>query len=167
MDRLLALLFCALLTVELGVCALNAAGPEGFPIPAAPADAVEYAAQPIDALAEAFEENGYHAALESAEPEFLRGDRYLLLFSGKSEGRVTIYEYPDSLQAQEDASCMDEWGSALYLPDQTRFIEWKSVPHFYRADNLIIQYIGTDEAILGLLTGLYGEQFAGGDTEPK
>lgn len=50
----------------------------------------------------------------------------------------------------------------MTLDEVTHYLEWKDVPHFYRQNNLILQYVGTDETILNLLTELYGEPFAGG-----
>ena len=123
--------------------------------------------QGIDMLVKAFEGNGWHASVESEEPEalVLRGKGYRLAFNGPSEGTVTIYAYPDPAAAQEDISSIDAHGSTMVFPDRTQYVTWKNVPHFYSDGDLIIQYIGTDGAILELLTGLYGEPFAGGKTE--
>lgn len=120
----------------------------------------------VDALVKALNDNDYSVTLESVGPQLLRGDCVWLSFTGPAEGRVTIYEYRDAAQAQEDAACIDTSGSTITWPDQTQYIEWKSVPHFWNQDNMIIQYIGVDEAVLRLLTELYGEQFAGGFDGP-
>lgn len=119
----------------------------------------------IDDILLEFKNNDYTIECESVEPQILTGSRYLLTFSGPSDGRITIYEYESLAQAQIDAACIDESGSTVILEDQTHYIEWKSVPHFYQYNNLIIQYVGTDKDILNLLTNLSGAQFAGGDTE--
>ena len=58
---------------------------------------------------------------------------------------------------------IDDSGSEVVLEHETHYVEWKSIPHFYLYNNLIIQYIGTDRDILNLLTNLCGNQFAGGD----
>ena len=100
---------------------------------------------------------------ESVEPQILTGKRHLLTFSGVSDGRITIYEYDNSAQAQVDVYSIDDSGSEVVLENETHYVEWKSIPHFYLYNNLIIQYIGTDRDILNLLTNLCGNQFAGGD----
>lgn len=128
-------------------------------------DNVNVAKTSIDDILLEFENNDYTIVCESVEPQILTGSRYLLTFSGPSNGRITIYEYESFVQAQADADCIDESGSTVILEDQTHYIEWKSVPHFYQYNNLIIQYVGTDKNILNLLTNLLGTQFAGGDTE--
>lgn len=119
----------------------------------------------VDEISMEFENNGYTVICESVEPQILTGKRYLLTLGGVSDGRIIIYEYENSEQAQIDVYCIDESGSTVILEDQTHYVEWKSIPHFYWHNNLIIQYVGTDTNILSLLTNLYGEQFAGGDTE--
>jgi len=117
----------------------------------------------IDDITSELENNDYTVVCESAEPQILTGNRYLLTFNGPSDGRITIYEYESFAQAQADADCIDKSGSAVMLETQTHYIEWKSAPHFYLDNNLIIQYVGTDKDVLDLLTSLFGTQFAGGD----
>ena len=109
-----------------------------------------------------FERNGYDVMIETGEPEILRGERYILKLSGESEACVTVYQYDNVAQAQEEVSCIDKSGDTITLPDQTNYVTWKSVPHYFYQDKAIIQYVGTDDTILMLLTELYGEPFAGG-----
>lgn len=104
---------------------------------------------------------------ESVEQQILTGKRYLLTLSGASDGRITLYEYDNSVQAQADGFRIDESGSQVTLTNEsgteTTYIEWKSTPHFYQLNNLIVQYVGTDKTILDILTNLCGNQFAGGN----
>lgn len=116
----------------------------------------------IEEITSEFESNGFTVASESAEPQILTGKRHLLTLGGASDGIVTIYEYEDPTSAQADAQCIDGSGSIVTLDEVTHYVEWKDVPHFYRQNDLILQYVGTDETILNLLTELYGEPFAGG-----
>lgn len=123
----------------------------------------------VDDISSTFKENGYTVKCENVEQQILTGNRYLLTLSGASDVRITLYEYDNSTQSQADIACIDESGSKIVLANgtgaETTYIEWKSVPHFYQLNNMIIQYVGTDESILDLLMNLCGDQFAGGDTE--
>ena len=110
-----------------------------------------------------FEENGYTVACENVEQEILSGKRYVLTLSGVSEGRITLYEYVDFEHAQEDSQHIDESGNEVSFDSEKTYITWKSTPHFYQFNNLIVQYVGTDKIILDLLLSLCGEQFAGGN----
>lgn len=121
----------------------------------------------VDEISSIFKESGYTVMCESVEQQILTGRRYLLTLSGASDGRITVYEYVDSVQAQADGSRIDESGSQVILTNETgtetTYIEWKSTPHFYQLNNLIVQYVGTDKTILTILTNLCGNQFAGGN----
>jgi len=121
-----------------------------------------YYGDAIDALVNSFEKNGFDVEIEAAEPQILRGTRYVLTFSGVSNGRIMIYKYNDAIQAQNDAMCIDDDGFTIYMPDQTHYVTWKDIPHFYCHNELIVQYVGTDDTILNLLTEMFGNQFAGG-----
>jgi len=121
----------------------------------------------VDEISSIFKESGYTVMCESVEQQILTGRRYLLTLSGASNGRITVYEYVDSVQAQADGSRIDESGSQVILTNETgtetTYIEWKSTPHFYQLNNLIVQYVGTDKTILTILKNLCGNQFAGGN----
>lgn len=131
-------------------------------------DAAIEAKTTVDEISSVFEENGYTVMCESVEQQILTGKRYLLTLSGVSDGRITLYEYDDFAQAQADALCIDKSGSQVNLANETgsetTYVEWKSIPHFYQLNNLIVQYVGTDKTILTILTNLCEDQFAGGDT---
>ncbi len=116
----------------------------------------------VNTLAGSFKEKDYEVSIEHAEPEILRGERCILSLSGLSEDRITVYLYDDITLAQDDVLCIDKSGTTITLPEQTIYVTWKSVPHYYYQDKAIIEYVGMDNTILMLLTELYGEQFAGG-----
>ena len=120
---------------------------------------------PVDVLIRELSDTGCNVKLENAEPEFLRGRRYKLTINTAAEDVITIYEYPDSALAQEDAACVDEFGSAARYQDHVVYVTWKNVPHFYRKDNIIFQYIGTNRAVLDRLDFMCGAQFAGGSAD--
>ena len=70
---------------------------------------------------------------------------------------VLIYLYEDREQAGEDAAAIGPDGQPA-----TSRITWVEPPHFYRQGELIVLYLGTDEAVLDLLAELLGEPFAVG-----
>lgn len=116
----------------------------------------------VNILESSFMEKGYGVIVEHVEPEILRGERYIITLSGASEASITVYQYANKTSAKDDVLCIDKDGTTISFPDQTNYVTWKSIPHFFYQDNAIIQYVGTDEAILTILKELFGEQFAGG-----
>ncbi|MDP9473720.1 MAG: DUF305 domain-containing protein [Chloroflexota bacterium] len=69
---------------------------------------------------------------------------------------VQAYDYTDPTTAATDAGQI--------LPDgnlPTVMIEWIAPPHFFRTGRIIVLYVGTDPAVLEILTQLLGPQFAG------
>jgi hypothetical protein len=40
-------------------------------------------------------------------------------------------------------------------------VTWVAAPHFYQAGRILVLYVGDDPAILELLEGALGPQFAG------
>jgi hypothetical protein len=59
---------------------------------------------------------------------------------------------------EEEASQVTPEGGSI----GTSMISWIDTPHFYKAGNILVLYVGSDEAILGLLEKVLGPQFAGG-----
>src|SRR5690606_7822658 len=46
----------------------------------------------------------------------------------------------------------------------TTIVEWVDTPHFYRQENVIVLYVGSDPATLALLQAVIDAPFAGGGT---
>lgn len=82
---------------------------------------------------------------------------------------VHLYEYRDSAGAATEAAYIAPDAATITVGDQRSYPEWHSTPHFYLAGRLIVQYIGNDATITGLLESLLGPQFAGGrvDYQPR
>lgn len=74
---------------------------------------------------------------------------------------ISIYEYASNDDMEEDSKYIDKGGCSISVPGKFAEISWVSCPHFFKKDTLIIQYIGEDEQILGLLNENYGAEFAG------
>jgi hypothetical protein len=70
---------------------------------------------------------------------------------------VQVFEYESAEAAEEEAALVSEDGSSI----GTTMVTWVNTPHFYRAGNLIVLYVGENEAVVDALESLLGEQFAG------
>jgi hypothetical protein len=70
---------------------------------------------------------------------------------------VQVYAF-DTAQAMEAAA-------AQVAPDAssigTTMPTWTSDPHFFKAGQLLVLYVGQDQKIIDILSGAFGPQFAG------
>jgi len=71
---------------------------------------------------------------------------------------LQVYEYPAPEAAEAEAALVAADGSSVGATK----VNWISTPHFFRAGNLIVIYIGENPAVLQGLQSLLGAQFAGG-----
>ena len=143
-----------------------AGGPGGTPVAASPSAATPGApatTSPGDAagLLAALEERGLR--IETDEPvqeAFFNAEqvRRLVVSGGSLSGpaELQVFEYADPATRAEDASQVTPDGNL-----QTVMIEWIAPPHFFCGERLIVIYLGDDPAAIGLLTELFGPQFAG------
>lgn len=69
---------------------------------------------------------------------------------------VQVFEYQDAEGATADAEQIDPDGNLPMM-----MIDWIAPPHFFRAERVIVLYIGEDQAAVDLLTAVLGPQFAG------
>lgn len=72
-------------------------------------------------------------------------------------GTIQVFEYPDTESASREAALISPDGSSI----GTTMVLWVDSPHFYKLDRLIVLYLGDDQATLGLLQALIGDQIAG------
>ena len=70
---------------------------------------------------------------------------------------VQVFEYPSSEAMESEASQVAPDGGST----GTSMITWVDTPHFYKAGRIIVLYVGSDDAVLGLLKDALGPQFAG------
>ncbi|MBC9003613.1 hypothetical protein [Micromonospora aurantiaca (nom. illeg.)] len=94
-----------------------------------------------------------------AEQPFLSVNGTQLRLSGAglaSPATIESYEYDTAAAATQDAEKIDPNGDP-----KTSKIAWIAPPHFYRAQRLIVLYVGADAATMQLLAGLLGPPFAG------
>jgi len=62
---------------------------------------------------------------------------------------------------EKDASCISDDGFRYDNGKKAVFVEWISVPHFFKSDNMIILYVGENSEIISVLEELVDPQFAG------
>lgn len=70
---------------------------------------------------------------------------------------VQVFEYSDENAANQEAASISPDGSTV----GTTMVSWVGPPHFFRARKIIVLYIGEDQAVINLLEGSLGKQFAG------
>ena len=70
---------------------------------------------------------------------------------------VQVFEYESMESMEEEASQVMPDGGSI----GRSMIAWMDTPHFYKAGRIIVLYVGSDEAVLGLLEKVLGPQFAG------
>ncbi|MBC7877709.1 MAG: hypothetical protein H7Y59_11125 [Anaerolineales bacterium] len=70
---------------------------------------------------------------------------------------VQVFEYETAEQLEAEAGQVAPDGGST----GTTMITWMATPHFFKAGRVIVLYVGDDQAILELLKGALGAQFAG------
>jgi hypothetical protein len=70
---------------------------------------------------------------------------------------VQVFEYADADAADVEAALVSSDGSSI----GTTMASWVAPPHFYKAEKLIVLYVGESEAIIDILESVLGPQFAG------
>lgn len=73
-------------------------------------------------------------------------------------GDVQVFEYADTAAAEAEAALVSPDGSSV----GTSMVGWVASPHFYRAEKLIVLYVGDSETVTDVLESVLGQQFAGG-----
>lgn len=71
---------------------------------------------------------------------------------------VQVFEFGDANASREAAESVSSSGTMV----GTTSVSWLATPHFYKTDNVIAIYVGEDPAVMKLLEGVLGPQFAGG-----
>lgn len=131
------------------------------------------AAQPgqtAEAFAQTLSDNGLEGTLSAASEHMqtLTGDAYQFLpTDADAASGFLLYVYADADAAAADAACVSPDGFAYNREEADGTgvgvsTDWVDVPHFFRRENMIVRYIGTDAVLLSTLETLCGPQFAGG-----
>jgi hypothetical protein len=66
------------------------------------------------------------------------------------------FDYPSAAAASADAGQIQPDGSLRGV-----MVDWVGPPHFFRAERLLVIYVGSDASVISLLTGVLGPQIAG------
>lgn len=119
-----------------------------------------------DTFVLALEELGYQVVTEKVEANIFTGDRYLLWLNDEEDFTISVYGYDNEKQAIKEASGIRGDGFEIAFPDENgnqniSMVDWISEPHFFLYENLLVQYIGTDETVLQDLLEICGPQIAG------
>lgn len=121
----------------------------------------------MDELIAELERNGYTVERTAVEQQLLSGERYRLVLNNDIDTQIVVYVYDSAEAAKEDSLCIDETGFSFTQGDGdesvSTIVEWISVPHYYLYENIIVEYVGTDEDIISVIETVCGESFAGGE----
>jgi len=74
---------------------------------------------------------------------------------------VQVFEYEDAAAADTEAAFISHDGSSIKNDEQICSIGWVAPPHFYKASNLIVLYVGDNQAVIDALETVLGPKFAG------
>ena len=108
-------------------------------------------------LAQALATAGAAVAQEDEiEQPFFSVPGQVITINGES---LQIFEYADSAQADAEAGQVAPDGGSI----GTTMATWIGPPHFYRAERLIVLYVGEDKSVIELLETNLGPQFAGAE----
>jgi len=81
--------------------------------------------------------------------------------------QLQVYEYASLADANKQAARISLDGttftvvSSSGMPIGSTQVDWVKPPHLYKAGRIIVIYIGTNIAVMHLLEGILGKQFAG------
>lgn len=75
----------------------------------------------------------------------------------KEPAEIQSFEYPSADAADADLSQIGADGNP-----KNSIVEWTGAPHFFRKEQLVVLYVGEDQAVVNLLAELLGPQIAGG-----
>ncbi len=73
---------------------------------------------------------------------------------------VNVFEYPTAAAAERDASKVAPDASGITGEQCAAKITWVGPPHFYKRDQVIVVYAGSDEAVLRPIETVLGKPFA-------
>ena len=151
--------FLLVLVFLMGACAAPSAENVTATSQAAPTepDATEVAAvEDLAGLIAALQATG--ATVETGDPisqPFFTPEGNILKVNGAD---VQVFEYENAEAMESEASQVSSDGGSI----GTSMVSWMGTPHFYKTGKIIALYVGSDTAVLELLEGALGPQFAGG-----
>lgn len=147
MKRQLVSLMIGLLLFALS---LSACGGAASPNPDSQGEVTDYASlvAALQAAGTTVEEAG------EVEQAFFGPTGQIIQVNGQD---VQVFEYPDAESAEAEAAMVAPDGGSI----GTTMVSWIATPHFFKAEKIIVLYVGDDAEVIELLIGALGEQFAG------
>lgn len=120
-----------------------------------PASTVRAQAMDLTRLVDSLRANGakVEVAGEVSQPFFSVKGKSLTV-NGRD---IQVFEYSDVGTAQGQASLVSADGSEV----GRNKIGWVAPPHFYKADRIIVLYLGDSPEVIKALEAVLGKQFAG------
>lgn len=150
------ILFVVTLSMLLSACQpASQTTAEGDQTPAASSKDALTTSDLMDALASAGATVGEE---DEIEQPFFSVPGHVISVNGES---VQVFEYADISQADAEAAQVSPNGSSI----GTTMATWIGPPHFYRAERLIVLYVGEDQSVMDLLETILGPQFAGAEPQ--
>ena len=109
----------------------------------------------LTGLADSLRANGARVELagEVSQPFFSVKGKSLNV----NGGDIQVFEYSDARTAQNQALLVSADGSEVGRSK----IGWVAPPHFYKADRIIVLYLGDNPEVIKSLEAVLGKQFAG------
>lgn len=115
-------------------------------------------ADPKATLVEKLEENGYSVELKEDTSTLLMDYCVRLILNGDLDTQVVLYPFEDREETDKAVKEIDFNGSQLPGSDGAICsVDWIDMPHFYRYGSTVVQYIGSDEEIIGILEDVCSE----------
>lgn len=113
------------------------------------------AVEDLNSLMEALRFAGAQVELgETIEQVFFAVKGQIIKVNGQ-DVQVFVYESEEAMET--DAAQISPDGGTV----GTSMITWVATPHFFKSGRVLVLYVGDDAALLNLLKGIFGEQFAG------
>lgn len=130
-----------------------AAAPDGTP--AEPPESSSRTVSSASSLADALRSAGLTVKEAGAvQQSFFGVPARVLVVDGND---LQVYELASAAAAEKAAADVSPDGGSI----GTSMISWIAPPHFFRKEQLIVNYLGTSEKTLSVLRTLLGAQFAG------
>ncbi len=80
---------------------------------------------------------------------------------GISGGELHVFSFSSTRRAAVAASQVAPDGYSIEKRGRAVQVEWLAAPHWYRAEDQIVLYLGTNRRVLSALDAIAGPQFAG------
>jgi len=105
------------------------------------------------------EDMGFAIDARDVKEHILAGERKWLTIN--KTDNISVYLYESGSKMEEDAAYLSDDGFSYNHGKEHAEISWVSYPYFFKAQNMIILYVGENLEIIHALEELIGSPFAG------